>query len=50
MPHDDLREAFREAVQRGAITRTQIAERKEDVESSPILAQIQFAQIRKGRK
>ncbi len=40
MPHADLREAFREAVQRGAITRTQIAKCKEDAESAPILAQI----------
>ena len=45
MPHDDLREAFRQAMQRGTITRTQIAERKSDAESALILAQ-----IRKGEQ
>ena len=45
MPHADLREAFREAVHRGAITRSQIAKCKEDLESAPILAQ-----IRKGKQ
>lgn len=45
IPRSGLREAFREAVKRGAITRTQIANYQEDSERGPILAE-----IRKGSR
>lgn len=45
IPRSGLREAFREAVKRGAITRTQIANYQEDSERRPILAE-----IRKGSR
>jgi predicted transcriptional regulator of viral defense system len=41
VPRSDLREAFREAVKRGAITRTQIANYRKDSERAPLLAEIQ---------
>lgn len=45
IPRSGLREAFREAVKRGAITRTQIANYQEDSERGLILAE-----IRKGSR
>ena len=45
LPRPDLREAFREAVKRGAITKTQILTRQRDSEWAPLLAE-----IRKGKK
>ncbi len=45
LPRPDLRAAFREAVKRGAITRTEIQTRQSDTEWAPVLAE-----IRKGNK
>jgi predicted transcriptional regulator of viral defense system len=45
LPRSDLRVAFREAVKRGAITKTQILARQRDSEWAPILAE-----IRQGNK
>ena len=45
LPRPDLREAFREAVKQGAITRTQLVSGKKNSERAPLLAE-----IRKGNK
>jgi hypothetical protein len=45
LPQSDLRVAFREAVKRGAITKTQILARQRNSEWAPILAE-----VRKGTK
>jgi predicted transcriptional regulator of viral defense system len=45
IPRSDLREAFREAAKRGAITRTQIANYQKDSERGPLLSE-----IRKGSR
>jgi predicted transcriptional regulator of viral defense system len=45
LPRPDLREAFREAVKRGAITKTQIVACQRDSERASVLAE-----IRKGNK
>jgi predicted transcriptional regulator of viral defense system len=45
LPRPDLRKAFREALKRGAITRTQIATSQRDPERAPVIAE-----IRKGNK
>jgi predicted transcriptional regulator of viral defense system len=45
LPRPDLREAFLEAVKRGAITKTQILTRQRHSEWAPLLAE-----IRKGNK
>jgi predicted transcriptional regulator of viral defense system len=40
LPRPDLRTAFREAVKRGAITRTEIAASQRDPERAPVIAEI----------
>jgi len=45
LPKPVLRAAFREAMKRGAITRTQVATSQQDADRSPVLAE-----IRKGTK
>jgi hypothetical protein len=45
LPKPVLREAFREAMKRGNITRTQVAMSQKDPERAPLLAE-----IRKGTK
>ena len=45
LPRPDLREAFREAVKHGAITKTQIANCQKDSQRAPVLGE-----IRKGNK
>ena len=45
LPKPDLRAAFREALKRGSITKTQVATLQQDTEGAPVLAK-----IRKGMK
>ena len=45
LPRPDLRDAFRDAMKRGAITKTQIANCQKDSQRAPVLAE-----IRKGHK
>ena len=45
LPKPDLRAAFREALKRGSITKTQVSTLQQDTEGAPVLAE-----IRKGMK